>query len=155
MVVEESVIINADSADVWKIFTDLTGWKDWNRTARYLWSDSLTMTEGVHFRFRLHLFSVPVVVDPVIEKVALRERVVWSASTFGLTSHHEFLFEQVENGLLVTSRETLSGAPVIVARRTFLEKRFRKLAHAMLIELKNVCELRRGAKTDPAAGSTR
>jgi hypothetical protein len=140
MVVEESVLINADVVAVWKVFTDLSGWQGWNQTAQYLWSDSPTMIAGARFRFRLYFYLVPVVVVALIDAIAPRERVVWSASKFGIKSHHEFLFEQVENGLLVASRETLSGAPVIAARVAFLGKRFRKLAHEMLIDLKNACE---------------
>lgn len=140
MVIEESILIKADIATIWDVFTDLTCWKEWNTVARDVASDSGRMKEGSRFRFCLRPFAVPVHLDPVVDEVVEQERVVWSGSKFGIASRHEFLFQQAANGVLLTSREEFRGIPLLVGGRPFTAKIARDLASAMLQELKAACE---------------
>ena len=52
---------------VWKAFTDLTCWAEWNHTARDIVSRSGTMEQGSRFRFCLRPFAIPIHIDPVID----------------------------------------------------------------------------------------
>jgi hypothetical protein len=140
MVIEESVLINADLAKIWKTFTDLTCWADWNTVATDAASGSGRLEEGDTFTFRPRLFSVPITIEPKIEEVVLREKVVWSDGRFGITSRHEFLFKQARNGVLVTSREHFSGLPLLLGGKPLTEKVSRDLVVLMLQQLKKACE---------------
>jgi hypothetical protein len=140
MVIEETVLINAGIERVWKTFTDLTCWSDWNRTARDIVSESGKMEQGRPFRFCLRPFVVPVRIDPVIDEIVPYDRVVWSGRKYGIASRHEFLFQQEADGVLVTSREKLIGLPLVMGGRAFTERLVRELTVSMLKELKEAAE---------------
>jgi len=140
MLIEESVLINADLTKIWKTFTDLTCWDGWNTVASKAASGSGRLAEGERFAFCLRPFSVPVMLEPRIEEIAPREKVVWTASKFGISSRHEFLFRQAANGVLVTSREEFHGLPLLLGGRPLTRKVGRDLVAKMLQELKAACE---------------
>ena len=140
MVIEEAVLINADINKIWKTFTDLTCWADWNSVARDAASDSGGLREGERFSFCLRPFSVPITLKPKIEEVVPAQRVVWTGSKFGILSRHEFLFHQLTDGVLVTSRKVLRGLRLLFGGHAFTKGMVRKLNIAMLNDLKNACE---------------
>ena len=140
MIVEEAVLIKADIGRVWKTFTDLTCWADWNTIATEAASNTGCLEEGTTFTFCLRPFSVPIMIEPQIEKIVSREKVVWRGSKFGITSRHEFLFQQVADGVLVTSRETFRGLPLLIGGKRFTAKVSRDLVVLMLQQLKKACE---------------
>ncbi len=140
MVIEESVLINAELKKIWKTFTDLTCWADWNTVASKAASDSGRLEEGEKFTFCLRPFSVPIMIEPKIEEVIPREKVVWTGTKFGIFSRHEFLFQQAANGVLVTSRETFRGLPLLFGGFSFPESTVRELTTGMLNDLKKAAE---------------
>jgi len=140
MIIEESVLISADLKDIWKTFIDLTCWADWNTVAGKAASASGKIEEGERFTFCLRPFSVPIVIEPKIEEVVPQEKVVWTGTKFGIFSRHEFLFQQVANGVLVTSRETFRGLPLLFGGITFPESTVRELTVGMLKDLKKAAE---------------
>jgi hypothetical protein len=140
MLIEESVLINADLRNIWKTFTDLTCWADWNTVACKAASVSGRLEEGERFTFCLRPFSVPIVIEPKIEEVVPLEKVVWTGTKFGIFSRHEFLFQQVANGVLVTSREAFRGLPLLFGGVTFPEGMVRELTVGMLNDLKKAAE---------------
>jgi len=140
MFIEESVLINADLKKIWKTFTDLTCWADWNTVAREVASDSGRIEEGDRFTFCLRPFSVPIMIEPKIEEVVPREKVVWTGTKFGIFSRHEFLFQQVANSVLVTSRETFRGLPLLFGSLAFPESTVRELTVGMMNDLKKASE---------------
>ena len=140
MLIEESVLINADLKNIWKTFTDLTCWADWNTVACDASSASGRIEEGERFTFCLKPYSVPIVIEPKIEEVVPREKVVWTGAKFGIFSRHEFLFQKVANGVLVTSREAFRGLPLLFGGLTFPEGMVRELTVGMLKDLKKAAE---------------
>ena len=140
MIIEESVLINADPKDVWRTFTDLTCWAEWNTVASKAASGSGRLEEGERFTFCLRPFDVPIVIEPKIEEVVLHEKVIWTGTKFGIFSRHEFLFQQVANGVLVTSSETFRGLPLLFGGLTFPESTVRELTVGMLKDLKKAAE---------------
>jgi len=140
MIIEESVLINGDLKSIWKTFTDLTCWAEWNTVATGASSDSGHIEEGGEFTFCLRPFSVPIMIEPKIEEVLPQEKVVWTGTKFGIFSRHEFLFQQIANGVLVTSRETFRGLPLLFGGLTFPESTVRELTVGMLNDLKKAAE---------------
>jgi hypothetical protein len=140
MLIEESVLIDADLKSVWKTFTDLTCWAEWNTVASKAKSGSGRIEEGERLSFCLRPASVPIMIDAKIEEVEPREKIVWSGTKFGIFSRHEFLFQQVANGVLVTSSETFRGLPLLFGGLTFPESTVRDLTVGMLNDLKKSAE---------------
>jgi hypothetical protein len=140
MIIEESVLINAELKEIWKTFTDLTCWADWNTVASKAASNSGRIEEGSRLSFSLRPASVPIMIEAKIEEVETREKVVWSGTKFGIFSRHEFLFQQIANGVLVTSRETFRGLPLLFGGLTFPESTVRELTVGMLKDLKTAAE---------------
>jgi hypothetical protein len=143
MLIEESILIKADIKKIWKTFTDLTCWADWNTVARDAVSDSGSLEKGDRFTFCIRPFSVPITLKPRIEEVVPARRVVWSGSKFGIFSRHEFLFQQVRGGVLVTSKEAMRGLLLHYGGQAFTKVTVRKLTIAMLNDLKDACEQER------------
>jgi uncharacterized protein YndB with AHSA1/START domain len=141
MVIEETIRIAADLQRVWKTFTDLAYWADWSRTARDVSPANCRMEQGMQIRFHFRPFIFPIYIRPVIKEVVPYERVVWSSSKYGLSSHHEFLFKQADSDVLVISREKLVGLPLVLGGRSFTKKTVRRLTVAMLQDLKNAAEI--------------
>jgi hypothetical protein len=140
MLIEESVLIDADLKSVWKTFTDLTCWAEWNTVASKAKSGSGRIEEGERLSFCLRPASVPIMIDAKIKEVEPREKIVWSGTKFGIFSRHEFLFQQVANGVLVTSSETFRGLPLLFGGLTFPESTVRDLTVGMLNDLKKSAE---------------
>jgi hypothetical protein len=141
MVIEETIRIAADLQRVWETFMDLACWADRGRPARDVAPANCRMEQGMRFRFRLRPFILPIDIRPVIKEIVPCERVVWSSSKYGLSSHHEFLFRQADSDVLIISREKLIGLPLILGGRSFTEKTVRRLTVAMLQDLKNAAEM--------------
>jgi hypothetical protein len=141
MVIEESVIVHARLPKVWDTFTNITCWDDWNTVIKKV-SPGKTeiLAEGGKVRFCMYPFHFPVYLEPVIEKVVPKKEVVWTSAKYGISARHAFVFEPVEDGVLVTSRETFNGVTVKALRFLFPEWRLRDLTVAFLRDLKGAAE---------------
>jgi len=140
MIIEETVHIEAELKQIWKLFIDLTGWSVWNTVARDAGSASGRIEEGEDFTFSIRPFAVPVALELAIEDVVPCELVVWSGKKFGIFSRHEWLFQKAQNGVLVTSREKFQGLPLLLGSLSFPEDTIRKLTVGMLNDLKRAAE---------------
>lgn len=149
MLIEEAVLINADRKRIWETFTDLTCWADWNSVARNAASGSGGIEQDGTITFCLRPFSVPLMIEPRIDMLVPGEKVVWSASKFGIVARHEFLFQQAANGVLVTSRESFRGLPLLFGGVAFPERTVRQLTQTMLQDLKRAAE--RDSRRSPGA----
>jgi len=138
MVVEETIEINAGIGAVWDAFIDLTCWEEWNTVLTNVATESESIREGEKFSCSLRFFSVPLFLEPEIEEVAPRQKVVWKGEKYGISSRHEFIFTKIDGRVRVTSRETFSG-PVL---SSFLlpRREIRRLTRALLRDLKKASE---------------
>ncbi len=141
MVIEESIVIHASPQKVWQTFTGITCWKNWNTVLKNVSPDKAEiLTEGGKVRFCIYPFSFPVYFEPLIEKVVPLKKVIWSSGVYGVSARHEFIFEDVRNGMLVKSREVFKGFPVKALRFLFPEWRLRELTVTFLQDLKKAAE---------------
>lgn len=140
MIIEESIVIRADIEKIWTTLTDLTCWKDWNSGLMDATGETGQLSSGEKFAFCIRPFVFPVRLRPVIEEVVPKERLVWKGWKFGIFSRHEFLLRQTEEGVLVISRETLRGLPVMFGRFSFPLWKVRELTARMLNDLKKAAE---------------
>ena len=142
MVIEESITINASLDKVWKTFTDLACWADWNTVLRNVSSDDASLGKGEAFKFCIRPFMFPIYLEPHVEEVLPNERVVWSGSKFGIFSRHEFFFEKSAGEVLVKSRESFKGITIDNVSFIFPEWRIREMTKSLLIDLKKAAENR-------------
>ena len=143
MVIEESVFINAPADKVWETFTDLTCWVNWNSVLKDVASEHATIQKGKTFSCSIRPFLFAVSMEPYIEELVPNERLVWSASKYGISARHEFIFQRIEDRVRVTSRETLQGITVENMKFIFPAWRIRELTKALLRDLKQTTETRR------------
>lgn len=140
MVIEESIIINADLGKVWETFTDLTCWKDWNTVMRNVCSDKKCITPGSELRCNFRPFFFPVKIEIKVEEVIPYERIIWSARKKGFSARNRFSFQKHKKGVLVTSRETFTGFIVRVFGFFLPVKKMRSMIAAFLKDLKRASE---------------
>jgi len=140
MVIEEELLINAPLEKVWKTFTDLTCWVNWNSVLKDVSTDHDSIQKGETFSCSLRPFIFPVHFETFIEEAALYERVVWSGSKFGIFARHEFIFEKIEDSVRVTSRETFKGITMENMKLIFPAWRIRELTKSLLTDLKEASE---------------
>jgi hypothetical protein len=140
MVIEESVHIDAPLERVWKTFTDLTCWQDWNSVMKDVSSGSQSIEKGEAFRFCLRPFFFHVNIEPFIEEVIPNKLVVWAGSKFGIFARHEFFFEGAGEGTTVKSMESFKGMTVDTMPLIFPEKVIREMTRTLLMDLKKAAE---------------
>lgn len=140
MLVEESILINADLDKVWDTFTNLTCWKDWNSVIRDAKAEEGCISSGscIYCNFKPFFFTINVKIE--VKDVRLKERISWHVNKFGLIAEHLFVFSQRENGVLVTSKETFNGFLVKNALFIIPKQKIIHLTRTFLKELKRASE---------------
>jgi uncharacterized protein YndB with AHSA1/START domain len=145
MLIEEYVFIDAPLKKVWDTFTDLTCWKDWSTVMSNVSSEAALLTEGKRFRFCIRPFDIPVNIEPIVEEIIPGLRIVWSGRKHGITARHEFTFQVKKEGVLLTSRETFSGAILKPLKFFFPKRKIRELSILMLHDIKAAAENEKSA----------
>ncbi len=140
MVIKASIIIHAPLEKVWKTFTDLTCWKDWNTVIRDIRSEKNTLYNNSVLKCSFRPFRFPINVNIKIQEIFPYERIVWLASKTGLTAYHEFLFRKHDKGVIVTSKETFTGFLTKASGLLLPKKRMLDLAETFLRDLKKASE---------------
>jgi len=140
MVIEESILINTDLEKIWKVFTDLTCWNNWNSVITNACCDDQCLAHGTVITCCFRPFSFPINAQIKVNKVVPNECVTWSVRKKGFFANHEFLFQRKEQGIMVTSRETFTGLLVRLFGFLFPKKRMRALTTAFLNDLKMASE---------------
>ena len=126
--------------NVWKTFTNLARWEDWNTVIRKVRSDQKGLKEGADLKCSFYPFLFPIEMKIEIERVIPHDLIVWSSEKKGLFAHHEFLFREQGKGVLVVSRETFTGMLAKGAGFLLPVERIRTLTKTFLKDLKRACE---------------
>src|SRR5512139_780497 len=140
MVIEESITISASLDRVWRTFTDLSCWADWNTVIKDLSPGTVCMEKGETFKFCMRPFMFLVYLELFMEEVIPSKLVVWSGSKFGIFARHEFIFEESGKKVIVISRESFKGITLDNMSLIFPEKRIRDMTKSLLKDLKNATE---------------
>jgi len=140
MFVEESIIIDAALQKVWDTFTDLACWADWNTVMKDVAFGTPRMEEGTSFKCTLRPFFFPIHVEPKIEVIVPREKIVWTGEKHGVTSRHEFIFSETSEGVNVTSKEEFDGSPEGTIAMLLTSTKVSELTRKLLHELREEAE---------------
>lgn len=147
MVIAESILIHAPLEAVWRTFTDLSCWKDWNGVLQHVsGSGNDRLTTEKQFTWCIRPFVFPVYFEPVVETVVRNERIVWSVRKYGISARHEFTFRQEGSGVLLTSREEFNGPWPVRASVFFSRWKLTALTRAFLRDIKDAAEGEEGSK---------
>ena len=140
MIIKESITIYSTVEKVWNTFTDLTRWTQWNTVMSDVVCDDTCLVNGKNIACCFRPFLFPINVKIKIQEIIPFNRIVWSAQKKGLFAFHEFFFQEGEKGVLVTSKETLSGLLTSAGGFLLPEKRMRSLTKIFLKDLKKASE---------------
>lgn len=140
MIIDESVTINAPLARVWNMFRDLTCWADWNTILSKVSSAEALLTEGGNFSCCIRPYLFPIYFQPQVIEIVPMKKIVWTGRKYFITSLHEFLFEEGPEGVLIRSRETFRGLPILLGGFLFPRQRLTKLTISFLYDLKTASE---------------
>ena len=140
MIIEESIFINAPIEKVWQTFTDLTCWLQWNSVLKNVTTEHACIKKGETFSCAIRPFLFPIYFEPLIEEVIPNDRIVWSGSKYGIFARHEFIFQTVEKGVRVTSKETFQGITIENISFIFPSWRIREMTKSLLGDLKKASE---------------
>ncbi len=140
MVIEESVLINAGIDKVWKTFTDLTCWNEWNTVMGNLSSNENCLSNGAAISCCFRPFLFPVKANIRVEEVIPCKHIIWYAKKRGFLARNEFSFLNHGKGTLVTSRETFNGFFVSALGCFLPKKRMKNLITTFLKDLKTASE---------------
>ncbi len=104
MVARKSILINAPLEKVWKIHSDINGWKDWQSDISKSQLDG-TLKPNEIFTWTSGGFPV----TSTIQEVVPQRRLGWSGKALGSSAKHIWIFEQQGNSTLVTTEESMEG----------------------------------------------
>lgn len=103
------------------------------------------LSKGKDLRCCFRPYFFPIKVRLKINEIIPYERVTWSATKKGLSAKHEFIFQDNEAGVIVTSKETFTGILTSASGLLFPRRRLKNLTRTFLIDLKKAAE---GSKSD-------
>lgn len=140
MIIKETIEINARIEKVWETFIDLSCWKKWNTVMHDVSTTSQKLTKGKEIFCRFRPFFFPIKVNISVEEIIPYKRIVWSAKKVGLFAYHEFIFEENERVVMVTSLEKFTG--ILAKGRCILlpKRKMIDLTKSFLKELKIAVE---------------
>ncbi len=141
MTFEETLKINSSLDKVWKIFTDITCWAEWNTVLKNVNPRGKNgLLEGESFDCCINPFNFPINLKPKIEKIIENKEVTWSGKRFGIQASHKFYFSENNNQVVIKSIESFSGSIIQMLCLIFPRKRLRDLNITFLNDLKRKAE---------------
>jgi len=140
MIMEESVLIHAPLEKVWDVFVSFSCWADWNRVLTDIRSQSASLTDGQGFSCSIGPYLFPISISPVVTSVEPRRKIVWTASMYGISSVHEFFFDETSEGVVIVSRERFTGIPLLFGFGRFMSDKIRQMTVSFLDGLRMAAE---------------
>ena len=140
MIIEETIDITATLARVWDVFMDLTCWAEWNTILTNISSPEALLTEGRHFSCSIRPYAFPISFQSKVVEVVPGKKIVWTGRKYGITSLHEYFFEDTGRGVTIRSRERFSGLLILPGGFFFPKQKIRHLNILFLHDLKRASE---------------
>jgi Polyketide cyclase / dehydrase and lipid transport len=141
MIIQAEVDIHAPLPVVWRVFSHLDDWKDWNtacNSCRFIEGDAIT--DGACFTFVVKPIIFPVRVEPRVVSCTPGREVVWEGERLGIRAVHTWRFREHAQGVLLESVETFKGPLLALGRLVGVPKRLHHLTVLMLDQIKRHSE---------------
>lgn len=136
---EASRLVRAPRPVVWRVFSDLTAWPEWNPLCskatiepRRAGQAAPLEQEGLGFSFGLRPLGWPVTVRATVRAARPGELVAWQGRCWGVTSLHTYTFTDAPGGTLVHSHEEITGWTLLFLRAFYAPRRLSELNHQWL-----------------------
>ena len=137
----DEVEIAAPLEEVWQTFIDLTCWADWNSVLTEVSPGPAgCIEEGGNFTCCVRPLGFPVFFEARIEEFEPMRRVVWTGARHLVRGRNEWLFRTRGGKVVVSSREALTGLPVLFGGLFFPVRKFQRLKENLLADLKTYAE---------------
>jgi uncharacterized protein YndB with AHSA1/START domain len=137
MIIEAQVHINAPLATVWRVFSHLDAWSDWNTACdgcRFTSGEDLV--EGACFSFVVKPIVFPIRVEPRVVSCEPGREVVWQGERLGIRAVHTWRFRENAGGTVLESAETFHGPLLLLGHLLGVPKRLHRLTVRMLEQIK-------------------
>jgi hypothetical protein len=137
MVICDDIEIQAPLSVVWRVFSRMEDWRDWNTVCRnccYLEGDR--MATETCFQFEIAPFFVALKVRPRIVSCAPEREVTWQGGRFGVRAAHTFRFVEVDGGVRLISEEVFQGPLLALGRLVGIPQRLHRLTREMMQGIK-------------------
>jgi uncharacterized protein YndB with AHSA1/START domain len=143
VVARDEIMIRADVRDVWRLLTDFAGWPKWLPEVPRAEAEGL-LGVGAAFQWEtkgLQISSTVREIDPPY-------RIAWDGPGSGIFGVHVWMFEPIEGGVLVRTRESWEGPPV-EGNRAAMQGALAGSLRGHLEHLKIAAERRQDAPPSP------
>lgn len=141
MIIKAAVHIRAPLAVVWKIFSHLDRWKDWNTACESCrFTSGERLAEGACFTFVVKPFVFPLQVEPRVVSCYPGREVVWEGRRLGISAVHTWRFQENADGALLESIETFRGPLLLIGHVVGVPRRLHRLTVGMLDQIKRHSE---------------
>jgi len=141
MVITEQIAIRATVSVVWRVFSSIENWGQWNSVCT---DCSVLEGEGLVrdacLSFRLKPYSLPIHIQPRITSCEPGREVVWKGKRLGLHAVHRFTFKQRGEEVVVRSTEKLAGPLLFVSKLLGIPSELHRLTRLLLEEIKKQAE---------------
>ncbi|MCE1254686.1 MAG: SRPBCC family protein [Anaerolineae bacterium] len=104
LIARKEILINAPISQVWTTLTDINNWPEWQpdvNTARL----EGELAQGTVFRWK----ALGLNITSVIRELATHKKIGWTGRSIGMQAIHIWTFESLENGVQVSTQESLDG----------------------------------------------
>lgn len=152
MVIRAQVRIKAPLPVVWRVFSHLGDWKDWNTACNSCrFTAGSDLTAGACFTFVVKPVVFPVRVEPRVLRCEPGREVVWEGERFGIHAVHTWRFRETAGAVLLESEETFRGPLLALGHLIGVPKRLHRLTVRMLDQIRQHCEVCGAAAQPPAS----
>jgi hypothetical protein len=141
MVIDEEIEIHAPLDVVWRIFSQMEDWDQWNTACReccILEGDS--MNSGTCFSFKIKPWFLPLRVAPRIVECEPGKTVTWEGGRLGVNAAHTWRFREQDGKVILRSVERFRGPLLIVGRVLGIPQKLHRLTREFLETLKKAAE---------------
>jgi hypothetical protein len=142
MVIKAEIEINAPLNAVWRIFSQMEDWDDWNTACRSccMVSGDASLSAGTCFTFVIRPLVFPLTVQPRIVSCDPGREIVWEGGKMGINATHTWRFREQDGKVKLLSVERFEGPMVWVGYLLNVPKRLHRLTLEFLRTLKNAAE---------------
>lgn len=141
MVIDEEIEIRAPLAVVWRIFSQMEAWDQWNTACRECCLlEGESMDTGACFSFKIKPWVLPLRVEPRIVECVPAERVTWEGGRLGVQASHTWQFREQNATVILHSVERFSGPLLVVGRLLGIPQKLHRLTREFLETLKHAAE---------------
>ena len=133
-ITDDEIVIKASLDTVWNLFTDISGWSEWNKDITYSKLNG-TLAIGESFSWTTYGMNINSTINELIPK----KEIGWSGLVMDIMGIHVWTFEETGNGVLVKTHESWSGKSV-EAQKEQMQEGLDKSLRSWLEDLKTKAE---------------